>query len=67
MSGDQPTWLSLQSNGRQTAKSIMNTWLHLGGAPQAPFGLMTELPGGQGFTGCLHDLKINGKSKEIFR
>lgn len=66
MSGDQPTWLNLQENEQHMTKSIQNTWLHLGGAPQAPFGLINDVPGGQGFAGCLHDLKINGKSREIF-
>lgn len=79
MSGDQPTWLSTlqpdnyknnndDNNGSSNDKKIiLNTWLHLGGAPQAPFGLMNNIPGGQGFTGCLNNLKINGIARQIFR
>lgn len=65
MSGDQPTWLGLKTIGK--SKTINSIWLHLGGSPQTPIVLMSELPGGQGFTGCLHSLKINENSKEIFR
>lgn len=64
MSGDQPTWLGVKSVGESR---IENIWLHLGGSPQTPVVLMSELPGGQGFTGCLHTLKINDEPKEIFR
>lgn len=74
MSGDQPTWLSTLQSGNNDGhgdggdkKIVLNTWLHLGGAPQAPFGLMNNIPGGQGFTGCLHNLKINGNQRQIFR
>lgn len=65
MSGDQPTWLSLNKK----EKSIENIWLHLGNvSPQTPYGLLNELPtGGQGFTGCLHSMKINNESRNIFR
>lgn len=69
MSGDQPTWLRLLPTHMQTPEAILSTWLHLGGAPQAPIGLIIELPtgtSGAGFTGCLHSLQINGKSREIF-
>lgn len=65
MSGDQPTWLAEEPLGK--SKTIENVWLHLGGSPQTPVVLMSELPGGQGFTGCLHTLKINDEAKEIFR
>ncbi|KAH8413382.1 hypothetical protein KR009_010472 [Drosophila setifemur] len=69
MSGDQPTWLKLLPARLHTPEAILNTWLHLGGAPQAPIGLIIELPpaqSGTGFTGCLHTLRINGQSREIF-
>ncbi|XP_055376615.1 protein eyes shut [Condylostylus longicornis] len=69
MSGDQPTWLKLLPNRMHIADLILNTWLHLGGAPQAPIGLIIELPpaqSGTGFTGCLHSLKINGEERDIF-
>ncbi|ALC40152.1 eys [Drosophila busckii] len=69
MSGDQPTWLKLLPARLQTPEAILNTWLHLGGAPQAPIGLIIELPpaqSGTGFTGCLHTLRINGQAREIF-
>jgi protein eyes shut len=66
MSGDQPTWLGEKHN-LGMSKTIENVWLHLGGSPQTPVVLMSELPGGQGFTGCLHTLKINDEPKEIFR
>lgn len=65
MSGDQPTWLGLKTLGK--SKTINSVWLHLGGSPQTPVVLMSELPGGQGFTGCLHSLRINEDPKEIFR
>ena len=65
MSGDQPTWLGLKTPGK--SKTINSVWLHLGGSPQTPVVLMSELPGGQGFTGCLHNLRINESPKEIFR
>ena len=65
MSGDQPTWLGSKNLGK--SKTIQSIWLHLGGSPQTPIVLMTELPGGQGFTGCIHSLQINGETKEIFR
>lgn len=65
MSGDQPTWLGVKALGR--TKTISSIWLHLGGSPQTPVVLMSELPGGQGFTGCLHTLRINEEPKEIFR
>ena len=65
MSGDQPTWLGSKNLGK--SRTIQSIWLHLGGSPQTPIVLMTELPGGQGFTGCLHSLQINGETKEIFR
>jgi protein eyes shut len=65
MSGDQPTWLVVKTPGK--TNTINNIWLHLGGSPQTPVVLMSELPGGQGFTGCLHSLKINENLKEIFR
>lgn len=65
MSGDQPTWLGSKNLGKN--RTIQSIWLHLGGSPQTPIVLMTELPGGQGFTGCLHSLQINGETKEIFR
>lgn len=65
MSGDQPTWLGLKTLGK--TKTVNSVWLHLGGSPQTPVVLMSELPGGQGFTGCLHNLKINDIPKEIFR
>lgn len=69
MSGDQPTWLKLLPPRLHTPEAILNTWLHLGGAPQAPIGLIIELPpaqSGSGFTGCLHTLRINGQAREIF-
>lgn len=69
MSGDQPTWLKLLPSRLHTPEVILNTWLHLGGAPQAPIGLIIELPpaqSGTGFTGCLHTLRINGQAREIF-
>jgi len=69
MSGDQPTWLKLLPPRLHTPEAILNTWLHLGGAPQAPIGLIIELPpaqSGTGFTGCLHTLRINGQAREIF-
>ncbi len=66
MSGDQPTWLGMK-NLERSSKMIKSVWLHLGGSPQAPVVLMSELPGGQGFTGCLHSLRINDMRKEIFR
>ncbi|XP_030383778.1 protein eyes shut [Scaptodrosophila lebanonensis] len=69
MSGDQPTWLKLLPTRLHTPEVILNTWLHLGGAPQAPIGLIIELPpaqSGTGFTGCLHSLRINGQAREIF-
>ncbi|XP_034670265.1 protein eyes shut [Drosophila subobscura] len=69
MSGDQPTWLKLLPQRLHTPEVILNTWLHLGGAPQAPIGLIIELPpaqSGTGFTGCLHTLRINGQGREIF-
>lgn len=69
MSGDQPTWLKLLPPRLHTPEVILNTWLHLGGAPQAPIGLIIELPpaqSGTGFTGCLHTLRINGQAREIF-
>lgn len=66
MSGDQPTWLGMKDLGKSD-RMIQNIWLHLGGSPQTPVVLMSELPGGQGFTGCLHSLKINEDWKEIFR
>ncbi|XP_017097727.3 protein eyes shut isoform X2 [Drosophila bipectinata] len=69
MSGDQPTWLKLLPPRLHTPEAILNTWLHLGGAPQAPIGLIIELPpaqSGTGFTGCLHTLRINGQGREIF-
>lgn len=65
MSGDQPTWLGLKTPGK--SKTVNSVWLHLGGSPQTPVVLMSELPGGQGFTGCLHSLRINENYKEIFR
>ncbi|CRL07542.1 CLUMA_CG020507, isoform A [Clunio marinus] len=65
MSGDQPTWLGVKTLGK--SKTINSVWLHLGGSPQTPVVLMSELPGGQGFTGCLYSLKFNDKYKEIFR
>lgn len=64
MSGDQPTWLGEKNLGK--SKSIESIWLHLGGSPQTPIVLMSDLPGGQGFTGCLHSLRINGEHKEVF-
>ncbi|XP_012155413.1 protein eyes shut isoform X2 [Ceratitis capitata] len=69
MSGDQPTWLKLLPPRMHTPEVILNTWLHLGGAPQAPIGLIIELPpaqSGTGFTGCLHSLRINEETREIF-
>lgn len=65
MSGNQPTWLSLKTK----EKSIENIWLHLGNvSPQAPLALINDLPiGGQGFTGCLHSMKINNEPINIFR
>lgn len=79
MSGDQPTWLNPNPTrrfGRPPPVThapnghlfLKNVWLHLGGAPQLDqtIGLFNDLPAGQGFTGCLHSLKINEKSKEIF-
>ncbi|KAI9585808.1 hypothetical protein GQX74_001655 [Glossina fuscipes] len=69
MSGDQPTWLKLLPSRMHSPEAILNTWLHLGGAPQAPIGLIIELPpsqSGSGFTGCLHSLRINEETREIF-
>lgn len=65
MSGDQPTWLGIKTPGK--SQTVNSVYLYLGGAPQTPVVLMSELPGGQGFTGCLHNLKINEIPKEIFR
>jgi protein eyes shut len=65
MSGDQPTWLGMKTLGK--AKTVNSVWLHLGGSPQTPVVLMSDLPGGQGFTGCLHSLKVNDNYKDIFR
>lgn len=67
MSGDQPTWLNLIPYEYQNLNAIQNTWLHLGGTPQAPIGLINGIAGGQGFTGCLYSLKINGQTKDIHR
>jgi EYS protein len=65
MSGDQPTWLGVKSLGR--TKTVSSVWLHLGGSPQTPVVLMSGMPNGQGFSGCLHTLRINDEAKEIFR
>lgn len=68
MSGDQPTWINLYPLEYQNGQPIIkNAWLHLGGTPQAPIGLINGLAGNQGFTGCLHTLKINGISRQIYR
>lgn len=68
MSGDQPTWInSNRYEQQQQGQLVRNTWLHLGGTPQAPIGLVNGLAGGQGFTGCLHTLKINGIPRQIYR
>uniref|UniRef100_A0A1B0F026 EGF-like domain-containing protein n=1 Tax=Lutzomyia longipalpis TaxID=7200 RepID=A0A1B0F026_LUTLO len=70
MSGDQPTWLSAAARqDRRPGRVIQSAWLHLGGAPQAPFGLINDLPaaGAEGFTGCLRTLRINGQPRQIFR
>lgn len=68
MSGDQPTWINMFPYDYQNGNPIIeNTWLHLGGTPQAPIGLITGLGNNQGFTGCLHSLKINGNPREIYR
>lgn len=83
MSGDQPTWLNANAKTRfgvrrkivevthddETKILVKNVWLHLGGAPQLDqtIGLFNDLPAGQGFTGCLHSLKVNGQRREIFR
>lgn len=66
MSGDQPTWLGAKNLGK-SGKTISSVWLHLGGSPQTPVVLMSGLPNGQGFSGCLHSLRINEEPKEIFR
>ncbi|KAL7020907.1 hypothetical protein ACKWTF_011674 [Chironomus riparius] len=66
MSGDQPTWLGAKNLGK-SGKTISSVWLHLGGSPQTPVVLMSGLPNGQGFSGCLHTLRINEEQKEIFR
>lgn len=67
MSGDQRTWLSTIPHDQIINTVIQSTWLHLGGTPQAPIGLINGLAGGQGFTGCLHSLLINGIPKHIYR
>lgn len=66
MSGDQPTWLGAKNLGKSD-KTISSVWLHLGGSPQTPVVLMSGLPNGQGFSGCLHTLRINDEQKDIFR
>lgn len=69
MSGDQPSWMKLMAPPTKVGQQpiVQNTWLHLGGTPQAPIGLINGVTGSQGFTGCLHSLKINGRSQEIHR
>lgn len=72
LSGDQSTWLGKVMSKAASATAddrpiILNTWLHLGGAPQAPIGLISALPGAStGFTGCLHSLRINGRKRDLF-
>lgn len=67
MSGDQPTWIRSLAPGQRPSHMLENAWLHLGGTPQAPVGLVSDMTGGQGFTGCLYALKINGDSVDVFR
>lgn len=67
MSGDQPTWIRMLPLDQRPLHGFENAWLHLGGTPQAPVGLISDMSGGQGFTGCLYALKINGQPTDIFR
>lgn len=67
MSGYQPTWINLLPVNIRDDQNIENSWLHLGGTPQAPVSLINNLVGKPGFTGCMQDLKINGHSLNIFR
>lgn len=67
MSGYQPTWINLLPLNIRDDQSIENSWLHLGGTPQAPISLINNLVGKPGFTGCMQSLKINGRSLNIFR
>lgn len=82
MSGDQPTWLNVNAKSKYGLRKnrpvevdtnvkafVKSVWLHLGGAPQLDqtIGLFNDLPAGQGFAGCLHSLRINERSREIFR
>lgn len=66
MSGDQPTWIRTLPTGQDSTQGLENAWLHLGGTPQAPVGLISDMSSGQGFTGCLYALKINGEPTDIF-
>ncbi|XP_037042682.1 protein eyes shut [Bradysia coprophila] len=66
MSGYQPTWLNLLPLNIRYEQNIENSWLHLGGTPQAPISLVNNLVGKPGFTGCMQSLRINGQSLNIF-
>lgn len=67
MSGYQPTWINLLPVNIREDQNIENSWLHLGGTPQAPISLINNLVGKPGFTGCMQSLKINGQTLNIFR
>lgn len=67
MSGYQPTWINLLPVNFRNDETIENSWLHLGGTPQAPISLINNLVGTPGFTGCMQSLQMNGRSLNIYR